>query len=120
MRLGRGGTAWRRPGPLPPPLAAYVALPSREHHGRITKLLGTARCSWLHVCVRRLPATRLCRSAPLPFGVPGGRMFRHGSALGANPVSVSGPNLTWGFIVAAAGLPALARADPLAPPVPPA
>src|SRR6201994_1592266 len=40
----------------------------------------------------------------LPFGVPGGRMFRHVSALAANPVSVSGSNLTWVIVVAVLGV----------------
>ena len=37
-------------------------------------------------------------------------MIRHVSALGANPVSVSGSNLTWVVIVAVVGLLALATA----------
>ena len=40
-------------------------------------------------------------------------MFRHGSALGANPVSVSGSNLTWVVIVAVLGLLALGVAGAL-------
>src|SRR5689334_12399007 len=40
-------------------------------------------------------------------------MFRHVSALAANPVSVSGSNLTWVIIVAIVGLLALGVAGPL-------
>src|SRR6201989_961951 len=49
----------------------------------------------------------------LPFGFPGGRMFRHVSALADNPVSVSGSNLTWVIIVAVVALLALGVAGTL-------
>src|SRR5207245_8939150 len=49
----------------------------------------------------------------LPFGFPGGRMIRHVPALAANPVSVSGSNLTWVIIVAVVALLALGVAGVL-------
>src|ERR1700749_5318397 len=49
----------------------------------------------------------------LPFGFPGGRMFRHVPALAAEPVSVSGSNLTWVIIVAVVALLALGVAGVL-------
>src|SRR5580692_6747447 len=72
-----------------------------------------ARCSWFGPGLRRLPPTVSCRSAHLPFGVPGGRMSRLVPALAANPVSVSGSNLTWVVIVAVVGVLALGTAGVL-------
>ena len=40
-------------------MAAGVTLAYREHHGKITYLLGTSRCSCFRPTVRRLPATCL-------------------------------------------------------------
>src|SRR5580692_4936650 len=72
-----------------------------------------ARCSWFGPGLRRLPPTVSCRSAYLPFGVPGGRMLRLVPALAANPVSVSGSNLIWVVVVAVVGLLALGVAGVL-------
>jgi len=54
------------------------------------------RCSWFSPGVRRTPGHSLVPiGKPSSVRIPGGRMFRHVSALAADPVSVSGSNLTW-------------------------